>query len=383
MPKQRSPTPAKPAEPEEGSLEDEEDARIQAILASPADPTTEVPAFLAHQDYVASGREKEGLGGQIERVFRDINSMIDTLALNARALRGFVEGNSEAQQSRSRLDLEEEESWVLGEAIELEGIVEGISIELEDGKLEDVRGAIEGLRDDEKEVSHLRLKSTEARKWIAARSDPDQLAAQHAAPLPLESAALQSELRLGAQRVQELLAKAEEELSVLRAELASTAASAGVGSAEGRGRGPTVEAVTNTIRKMTAMVEQRSGDLDVLESRIRRLGGPAAIGLKENYEDELATSLKASRLSSPSAFRKTTTGGASMYGSPAASRVRAALAASRGTPSPGSFGRRSLFDVNDAEVEAYRLRKEGRRKAVDLLREQVEVRGVRVVKVGR
>ena len=68
----------------------------------------------------------------------------------------------------------------------------------------------------------------------------------------------------------------------------------------------------------------------------------------------------------------------SAYGSPAASRMRA----SRGTP--GSSGaRRSLFDVDEAEVEAYRVKKEGRRRAMDRLMEQLEVRGPRVVKVGQ
>ena len=35
---------------------------------------------------------------------------------------------------------------------------------------------------------------------------------------------------------------------------------------------PTVEAVENTIRKMTLMAEERSGDVDVLEQQMRRLG---------------------------------------------------------------------------------------------------------------
>jgi nucleoporin NUP159 len=35
---------------------------------------------------------------------------------------------------------------------------------------------------------------------------------------------------------------------------------------------PTVEAVEATIRKMTAMAERRSGDVDVLEVQMRKLG---------------------------------------------------------------------------------------------------------------
>lgn len=357
--------PPQPAEPTQGELEDEEDARVQAILAAPVEPITEVPAFLAHQDYVADGREKQGLGGQIERVYRDVNSMIDTLALNARSLRAFVMGNSEPHHGgdRGRLDLEEEDDWLLGEAGSLIGIMEGIDVELEDGRLEDVRGAIESLMEEEKVINRLRTRTLEARKQIAARSDPTQLAQQHAAPLPPESQAQQSELRQGVQRLQTLLAKAEEQLSVLRAELAS------IPKADGRSNAPSVEAVMNTIRKMTAMIEEKGRTVDTLEAQIKRLGGPAAIGLlKPGYEDDLAATMGATRLShtSPSAnFRSS----------------RASLRASRNTP-PSALSKKSLFDVSDAEVEAYRLKREGRRKVMENLREQLEVRGARVVKVG-
>ena len=213
----------KPSEPEAGQLEDEEDARIQRILSGPIEPTQDVPAFLAHQDYIASGREKAGLGGQIERVFRDINSMIDTLALNARALQSFVAGNSRSTNAagRGRLDLEEEESWTLGETAELSRIVEGIEIELQDGKLEDVRGALETLREEDKEVAKLRARAADARKRIQAKKNPEQLSQQANARITVETQTLQAELRHGAQKVQTLMAKAEELLNVLRAELVS------------------------------------------------------------------------------------------------------------------------------------------------------------------
>ena len=364
---------SKPTEAQEGDLEDEEDARIQAILAAPVEPTKDVPAFLAHQDYVARAEEKAGLGGQIERVYRDINSMIDTLALNARSLKGSVEGNLQArgEAQKDRLDLEEEEGWLLGETGELDGILEGIDIELEDGRLEDVKSALEVLRDEGKEMNRLRSKGVELRKQIAARSDPEQLAQEQAAPLPLESQTQQSELRHGVQQVQKLLARAEEQLSVLRAELASLLGQTQDGK---NGKGvPTVEAVMNTILKMTAMVEKKSGDIDVLESQIRKLRG--ASSLQPNYEDDLAASMRASRLSNSSPLAMKASMRISAYGSPVASRRSPARS---GTPG----GKRGLFDVPDAEVEAYRLKKQGRRQAMDRLREQLEVRGPRVVKVG-
>ena len=354
--------PAAPAEPDAGELEDEEDARIQAILAAPVERTKEVPAFLTHQDYVAGGGlyygERTGLGGQIERVYRDVNSMVDTLALNARGLRGFVEGNAPGGRERSRFDLEDEEAWVLGEASELGGIVEGVDVELEDGQLEDVQVLLQSLTHEGKEMVRLRSRGVELRKGIAARSDPEQLANQLAEPLPMETAAQQAELRQGVQRVQKLLARAEEQASVLRAELAALPSK----GEEGRGV-PTVEAVTNTIVKMTAMVEKRSGDVDVLESQIRRLGG---LDLAENYEDDLVSSMKASKL-----------------GSPAASRTSLLRSSRGGKGTPGTpGGKKSLFDVTERDVEAYRVRKDGRRRAAERLREQLQARGPRVVRVG-
>ena len=366
---QQHSAPPQPSEPTAGELQDEEDARIQAILAAPIEPSKEVPAFLAHQDYTANGGEKPGLGGQIERVFRDINSMIDTLALNARSLRGFVEGNlGENEEAKGRGELEGEEPWLLGEAVELTAIVDGIEVELEDGRVEDVRETLETLREDEMERSKLKLRVDEAKKRLQARRDPDQLAQQRNAPLPMETQTMQAGLRQEVQRVQKQLAKAEELLSVLRAELASRPQSSG--AVDGRNGGvPTVEAVEKTIRKMTKMVEERSGDIDVLEAKIRRLGGPSALDLNGDYEDDLVAGLKASRLSSssPAAMR--------------ASRMSPRRSQRAGTPGPmGSMGRKSLFDVSNEEVEAFRLKKDARKRAMERLKETVERRGPRVVR---
>ena len=63
--------------PDAGELSDEEDVRVRELLASEVEPSMDLEPFIAHQDYV--GRvNKLGIAGQIEKVFRDINSMIDT-----------------------------------------------------------------------------------------------------------------------------------------------------------------------------------------------------------------------------------------------------------------------------------------------------------------
>lgn len=382
-PSQPRPAPSpQPAEPEEGELEDEEDARIKEILESPIEPMQHMPSFLAHQDYVATGTEKSGCGGQIERVFRDINSMLDTLALNARSLQSFIAGNEipQDEEPRTRLDVQDQADWLLGEGPQLSGLVDGMRVQLDDGRLTDVRTTLQDLRDEEAALTHLRTKTGDIRKIIAARKDPQQLAQQHMAPLSLETQTAQMELRQEVQKVQALLAKAEEGLSVLRAELASLPAKQGDSA---KANVPTAEAVEKTVRKMTQMIERRSGDVDVLEAKVRRLGGVAAVrsanGLASNYEDDLVAGLKASKLSreSPAVGKVSHVRGSSSVGRFGSSAV------SRREGTPGSdWKRRSLLDVRNKEVEAYRVKKDARAAILDALREKVEKRGVRVVKAG-
>lgn len=373
---QRPKTSPQPEEPTAGQLEDEEDARVQEILAAPIEPTREVPSFLAHQDYVGGGqvqgedaKSRAGLGGQIERVFRDINSMIDTLALNARGMQAFIQGNQSAAggNEKDRADLEDEEGWVLGDADELQGVMQQLDDDVAQEQLEDVKGMLDDLREEHGETNRLRTRMTDLRKQINVHADPARAQQQQLAPLPMESASQQSEIRQSVQKVQTLLAKAEEQLSLLRAELASHHQSS---DQQGTPQAvPTVEAVTNTILKMTAMIEKRSGDVDVLESAIRRLGGlPGPKALADSYEDDLAGAMKASRLS---------------QGSPAARKSvmrQSRFGASTGTP-PGS-ARKSLMVPDEEAVEGWRVRREARRRVCGVLRDEVLAgRKVRVSRV--
>ncbi|TKA74848.1 hypothetical protein B0A55_05330 [Friedmanniomyces simplex] len=416
-----------PAEPTTGDLEDEEDARVQGLLASQPEATLELPSFLAHQDY-AGLSAKEGLGGQIERVFRDVNSMVDTLGLNAHALRGFVDGQEELREAdgeRRVEGLEDEAGWTLDEGGELARVVEvGIGERLEAGRLQDVAGMLGYLRGEDEEVVRLKARAGEMKRRIKTHSDPEQVASQHAAPLSAEAQAQQNELRQGVQRVQKLLGQVEEAMSLLRAELASaaaanaraTSANGGGGGGGGAGGVPTLEAVTNTILKMTAMIERKSGDIDVLEAQIRRLpGGIAALPkLSEDYEDQLVAGLTGSKLLGTGSPRSTPASASSrsrmlangdapgmsgMLGgsryrtppsslslrnagrslfSPEASRFGMSTGSAKGTPS-----RRKMADVTAAEVSDY-CAKAGRRRAVlGALRKGVEGAGVRVVGVER
>jgi nucleoporin NUP159 len=402
---QKAPAPQPPTQEE---LEDEEDARIKSILEAPIEPSTQMPEFIAHHNYVGRS-DKPGLTGQFEKVYRDVNSMIDTLGLNARSLHSFVAGHSHARDNDSpmtRRDLEDEQDWVLAELDDLRSIIEGIGRDLENGRLEDPSGKIADCMDEEKELQKLKSRAADLRKQIAARTDPKQQMEHYNAPLPSESAAQQAELRQGVQRMQKQLAEAEEAMGILRADLASVPAD---GQAKGASNVPTVEAVTNTILKMTAMVQQRSGDVDVLESQIRRLPrGLASMSLQDDYEDDLINTMRGSKLLTGGSSSPATTprprrsrmtargdplGMSGMFGSryarttPTSGRQSiadlGASALGRSTASFGASTRKKMVDVSVEEAEGWLGREKSRKKVLTGLKDLIERRGVKEVKVSK
>jgi nucleoporin NUP159 len=342
----------------------------------------------------------------VEKVFRDVNSMIDTLGLNARSLQAFVDGHSHARDDDSpmtRRDLEDEEGWVFAEFDDLRTLVEGIGKDLENGRLDDPSGKIADCLDEEKELQKLKSRAADLRKQIATRTDPKQQAEHYNSPLPSESAAQQTELRQGVQRMQKQLAEAEEAISILRADLASMPTD---GQSKGASNVPTVEAVTNTILKMTAMVEQRSGDVDVLESQIRRLPrGLAALRLQDDYEDDLIGAMRGSKLltagtgspvSTPRGNRARMTARGDPLGMSGSRFARTppmsgrqpvadlgASALGRSTVSFGASTRKKMADVSIEEAEDWLGKEKSRKKVLTGLKDIVERRGVREVKMSK
>ncbi|RMZ17371.1 hypothetical protein D0860_00544 [Hortaea werneckii] len=411
---ERPPSPPKgPQTPTEGELLDEEDARVQEILASEPDPKKDLPDFLAHQNYVGETGTL-GVGGQIEKVFRDINSMLDTLGLNAHFLKGFVKGQEHFKKEgqRDEEDLEDESSWTLEEGSRLSEVVKSIEERLEDGRLEDVPETVTDLDEEIGEINRARVKIAEVRKMIKSHSDPTEIAQQLSAPLPAETQGQQVELRQGVQRVQKLLGEVEEAMTLLRADLASAASASGQAGTKGSVKMPTVEAVMNTILKMTTMIEQKSGDIDVLEAQIKRLpDGLASLHLNEDYEDQLVAGLNGSKLLHGSSASPATPsrprGNQRMLANGDAPGMSGMLGSRLRTP-PSKSGRRSVMfapeasklgmstaslsgsvmkkkmvDVTDEEVKTYQ-RKAGRRKGVtEALRAAVEGKGVKVVRMDK
>ena len=250
------------------TLSDREDEVIRDELARDVKPTKILEPFLAHQDYNSSVH-KSGIPGQIETVYRDINSMIDTLGLNARSLDAFIKGHSELfqQGGRARSDLEVE-NWCLFEIADLGAVENQLYVQLEEGRLKDVQGKISACRELRKALQKIRSKRYEISKVVDAKSDPEQVEAQKSAPLRPEQILRQLDLRRDFSNVQKLIADTEERISMLRAKLATHQTTNGKATPL---RKPTVEAVTTTIKKMTSMVEKKNLDIDILEMQLRRL----------------------------------------------------------------------------------------------------------------
>ncbi|KAI9823598.1 MAG: hypothetical protein M1832_002379 [Thelocarpon impressellum] len=275
---------------EEQDLSDKEDEKIREELATEVRGTTSLDPFLAHQDYVGHVN-KPGIPGQIERLYRDINSMIDTLGLNARALKAFTKGHTENYRDggRQREDLEDEKDWCLVELEDLQVLEDKLASELDEGRVRDVKGKMELCGQLRKNVARLRTKHNDVRKMLDARSEATQQATIRSAPLNSEQMAQRHDLRKELANFQKLLVDAEEGISLLRARLASRHSSNG----DARGRAaPTVEAVMNTVMKMTSMAEQKSGDIDVLEIQMRKLRMSSVDSRTSRENSPFATPLK-------------------------------------------------------------------------------------------
>lgn len=266
---------AQKAAEEEQELSDREDEKVREELATEVEPTKDLAPFLAHQDYVG-GVSKPGVAGQIETVYRDINSMLDTLGLNARSLKAFVNGHSEfsERKGRERKDLETE-GWSLVEIWELNKVESQLMVQLDKGRVRSVQEKLDTCRDYRTALKKIRSKRYEIARVVDAKSDPEQIEAKKLAALDLDQSLRQHKLRKYFSGFQKLLAQVEENISLLRAKLASFEISNGKSAPF---RKPTVEAVTSTVKKMTNMVEKKTIDIDLLEAEMRRLGFPSVNG---------------------------------------------------------------------------------------------------------
>ncbi|KAL8998347.1 MAG: hypothetical protein Q9169_002560 [Polycauliona sp. 2 TL-2023] len=338
---------AQQEEEERQALDDQEDEEIRKLLETEVEPTTMLEAFIAHEDY-SEEENKPGLPGQIEKVYRDINSMVDTVGLNARNLGAFTMGHSELHKrdGRSQDDLEGLD-WCLGEVGDLSEIEQQISSQVDSNRIPNVRSKIANLRDLRHDLQKLKASQHDIMKIVAAREDLETVKAARYAPLPADQALKQKEIRAAFKNIQELTGEAEKKVLELRTDLSSQATN----SNDRLTKKPTVENVMSTIMKMTNMVEQKSGDIDVLEAKMRKFRFTISLPNGNRENSPLAASLSRSSPDRTDALSK------SMCG------MR--LSASRnGTPKKGSSA------VPMAEVERCRTKMQ-QRKAMNALVKEV------------
>ncbi|OBR15250.1 Nuclear pore complex subunit [Colletotrichum higginsianum IMI 349063] len=346
------------------TLEDEEDDEIQKILASKIEPSLKLDDFIAHSNVVPSA--KETIPAQVEAVYRDINSMIDTLGLNARSLASFLMGHDIGFKAggRRKEDLEDPESWVLSEIDELREVIDrSLAQELEGGRVHDVEEKLEACNELAREMSRLRSKQDDLRKIIMVKADPEQADLSRTLPLSTEQASQQNELRREYANFTKLLAEAEEALTILKTRIAAASSASG----KGKSNMPTVEAVLRTISKMTSMVEKRSGDIDVLENQMRKLrfssvnsreGSPMVTPQRNSRS--VMFSPERSALASPGTLRNSFVSSVASYGG-------------RGTPP-----RKKLSGFSQEEKSDLMAKRARRQAVLNKLKGNVERTGVSV-----
>ncbi|KAI0829998.1 hypothetical protein F5Y06DRAFT_282542, partial [Hypoxylon sp. FL0890] len=349
-------------------LLDEEDDTVQNLLRTEVKPTLELDEFIAHSGVAPPAGDS--VPAQVEAVYRDINSMIDTLGLNARSLAGFIKGHKQLHTEKyTREDLATPEDWTLIGLEDMAQIIdEDLSNALHEARVKDIAGKLAECEDIQRELARDRNKQADLKKIIASRLDPEQAVANRALPLSAEQAAQQSDLRREYAKFTKLLAEAEENLTLLKAKIVSTNSASGKG-----GPTPTIEAVVRTITKLTSMVEKRSGDIDVLENQIRklRLGSHGPTSREGSpFATPTPRRLAASVFSPERSVRESTPQRSSV--------LRHSISGSIGGGIFNTPPRKKLSGFGDTEKKAVKEKRERRKAVLGKLKSSLEKKGVGV-----
>lgn len=265
------------------ALEDDEDERLRQELERPISPTQDLDDFITYQPKPQEETTKTGIPAQIERLYSDVNSMVYTLGINCRSLSAFLQYQQPEATNKSWPSVLESETpmdalndeWLLTDISRLHEGQAVLTKLLAESQIDDFGGKIQQCQAlIGRDLFELRTKLTSIRKTIHALSASDSAIS---APLSAEQSSIQHDLRKSFTSVQTKLVQVEECISLLRAKVAQSAP-AEVGSRRGSMIGrtpsqkkPTVEAVTKTVGKMLSMAEQKSADVDLLESQLKKL----------------------------------------------------------------------------------------------------------------
>lgn len=353
---------------DEQDLSDREDERVREELATEVEATKTLGAFVAHQDYVGTVN-KPGIPGQIETVYRDINSMIDTLGYNARSLTAFIRGHSELYQEggRSRKDLETED-WCLLEIEDLGVIESQLSEQLEEGRLRAVQEKMDQCRELGQALNKIRSKRFEITNFIDAKSGSKEIEARNLVPLNPKQTSMQHRLRKEFSDIQKGIADAEESVSMLKAKLASQETN---NSKTQSFKKPTVEAVTSTIKKMTSMVEKRNLDIDILETQMQRLRFSSTSSNVRETSPFFGSSASAKKSFSSRKSGLNIQGESKHISDNLSGKFRRSLVENGSTS-------KAMSNVTSEEVEKYRLKVERRKAVNEMVKKAILSSGPRI-----
>jgi nucleoporin NUP159 len=355
----------KQAEQDVQSLEDDEFEHVQNLLDTEVLPSLDIGEFNAFNSITADVHAST-VAAQVEALYRDINGMLVTLGLNARALKGFIKGHEEHRDEKTKDGLANPDDWVLCEAEDLSHILDDhLTPELEDGRLQDVDDTWDMCQGLVREMPKLRAKHQDVKRILGSVLDPGQAAAHRSMPLNAEQAAQQTELRQSYAQLIRLMADAESALTMLKTKLASMGSSSGKPAAV-----PTVDAVMRTITKMTSAAEKRSGDLDVLESQMRKLRFTNSVGPPSREGSPFMTppSNKRQSLLMSSSTQFTPSPRKSLMSS-----VGSLNGSARATPAPSPRKKISGFTDEDKDVIKGKMQK--RQAVLDRLRSKLMENG--------
>lgn len=355
----------KQAEQDVQELEDDDFEHVQNLLDTEVTPSLDIGEFNAFNSVTADVHAST-VAAQVEALYRDINGMLLTLGLNARALKGFIQGHEQRRDEKTKDDLANPDDWILCEAEDLSHILEDrLAPELEEGRLQDVDDTWDMCQGLVREMPKLRAKHQDVKRILGSVLDPDQAAAQRSMPLNAEQAAQQTELRQSYAQLIRLMTDAEGALTMLKTKLASLGGSSGKPAAV-----PTVDAVMRTITKMTSAAEKRSGDLDVLESQMRKLRFTNSVGPPSREGSPFMTppSNKRQSLLMSSSTQFTPSPRKSLMSS-----VGSLNGSARATPGPSPRKKMSGFTDEDKDVIRGKMQK--RQAVLDRLRNKLMENG--------
>lgn len=370
--------------------DDDEDERLRADLALPLEPVPTLDPFLPHQDYMGE-TSKPGIPGQIERLYRDMNAMVDTLGINARSLASFLlyqkstdfnfeewmdklKGKNPASVLEEKLRLVQIDKF--SDALD---ILNGL---FQEHKVDDVEEKLEQCREIlSRDVVTLRGQCASIRKTLDAHTDA---VAIRSAPLSAEQISLQQDLRTVSTEIQAKLVDLEQKVSLLRAKIAEIPRPDGANGSRQTWKRPTMEQVASTISTMMNMAETKSSDIDVLEVQLRRLGLDVAAPPSNREASPFSTPKKASmRFPVTPGSRGSLDGALTAYHTPESARMANFRSSINESARMNRF--RSVGDIGDMvtrdDTERWKTKAQRRKHLVGSLKTAIgekksKVRGV-------